>query len=99
MLLDDPVLREIGLRHHKSAAQVVLRWLIQRSVTVIPKSCTKARIQENMQVGREEGRDGRRGKGGGREGEGGRGEENMYLKYTHLRIKYCDEFTIISPHH
>jgi 2,5-diketo-D-gluconate reductase A len=35
-LFADPTLSEIGATHGKSVAQVVLRWLIQRGVVVIP---------------------------------------------------------------
>ena len=34
----DPTLSQIGAAHHKSVAQVVLRWLIQRQVAANPKS-------------------------------------------------------------
>ena len=37
-IFSDPTLSEIGAAHGKSVAQVVLRWLIQRGVVVIPKS-------------------------------------------------------------
>src|SRR3954451_21930491 len=37
-LFTDPTLSAIGAAHGKSVAQVVLRWLIQRNVVVIPKS-------------------------------------------------------------
>lgn len=46
----DPVLTEIGKKHGKSAAQVALRWNIQRGVVVIPKSVHAERIQENFNV-------------------------------------------------
>ena len=49
-LFENPVLVEIANRHHKSVSQVVLRWLIQREVLVIPKSVTPSRIQENFNV-------------------------------------------------
>jgi 2,5-diketo-D-gluconate reductase A len=39
-----------GAIHGKSVAQVVLRWLIQRDVVVIPKSVRADRIAENIDV-------------------------------------------------
>ena len=49
-LFANPVLAAIGEAHGKSVAQVVLRWLIQRDVVVIPKSVNPARIAENFNV-------------------------------------------------
>ncbi|WP_204288454.1 aldo/keto reductase [Microbispora amethystogenes] len=49
-LLDLPVLAEIGARHGKTAAQVVLRWHLQLGNVVIPKSVTPSRIRENIEV-------------------------------------------------
>jgi 2,5-diketo-D-gluconate reductase A len=49
-LFSDPVLTEIGNAHGKSVAQVVLRWLIQRGVAVIPKSVRADRMAENFAV-------------------------------------------------
>lgn len=40
----------IGKKYNKSIAQVVLRWLIQRGVVVIPKTVTKERMIENINV-------------------------------------------------
>lgn len=40
----------IGNKYGKSAAQVVLRWHIQRGVVAIPKSVHKGRIQENFNI-------------------------------------------------
>ncbi len=49
-LLADPVLTEIGAGYGKSVAQVVLRWLIQRGVVVIPKSVRADRMAQNIDV-------------------------------------------------
>lgn len=44
------ILREIGEAHHKSIAQVALRWLTQRGVVCIPKSTHKERMAENFKI-------------------------------------------------
>jgi 2,5-diketo-D-gluconate reductase A len=49
-LFSDPVLSEIGAAHGKSVGQVVLRWLIQRGVIVIPKSVRPERQRENIDI-------------------------------------------------
>jgi 2,5-diketo-D-gluconate reductase A len=49
-ILDEPMLETMAKKHGKSVAQVVLRWHIQRGVAVIPKSNSKERIIENMNV-------------------------------------------------
>ena len=45
-----PVLKEIGAKYGKSAAQVALRFLLQNGVVVIPKSTHEERMQENFNV-------------------------------------------------
>ncbi|MCG7322652.1 MULTISPECIES: aldo/keto reductase [Arsenicicoccus] len=49
-LFTNPVLSEIGEAHDKSVAQVVLRWLVQRDVVVIPKSVRAERMAQNIDV-------------------------------------------------
>ena len=49
-LLKEPVLARIGTAHHKTPAQVVLRWHLQLGHVVIPKSATPSRIKENFDV-------------------------------------------------
>jgi aldehyde reductase len=49
-LLSEPVLAEIGQKHSKTPAQVIIRWALQRNTIVIPKSVSKNRLQENFDV-------------------------------------------------
>ena len=49
-MFTNPILSEIGKKYNKSVAQVILRWLIQRNVVVIPKSVHKERIIENFNI-------------------------------------------------
>lgn len=45
-----PVLTAIGEKYGKSAAQVALRWNVQRGVVVIPKSVHKNRMEQNIDI-------------------------------------------------
>jgi len=49
-LFTNPMLTDIAGAHGKSVAQVVLRWLIQRDVVVIPKSTRPERMAQNLDV-------------------------------------------------
>jgi 2,5-diketo-D-gluconate reductase A len=49
-LFTNPVLSTVAEEHGRSVAQVVLRWLIQREVVVIPKSVRPERMAENLDV-------------------------------------------------
>ena len=49
-IFDNPVLTAIAQKHGKSVAQVVLRWLNQRGVAIIPKSVKVARMLENRAI-------------------------------------------------
>eukprot|EP00904_Undaria_pinnatifida_P001850 jgi/Undpi1/11666/HiC_scaffold_36.g13961.m1 len=48
--LEDPAIAEIASRLSKTPAQIIIRWHLQRGVTVIPKSVTPARILANKDV-------------------------------------------------
>ena len=49
-VINSPVLAEIGAQYNKSAAQVALRWLIQRGIVAIPKSTHKERMEQNLDI-------------------------------------------------
>ena len=49
-LFNNKVLQSIGEKYNKSSAQVALRYLIQRGVSVLPKSTHKNRMKENIDV-------------------------------------------------
>jgi 2,5-diketo-D-gluconate reductase A len=49
-MFGNEVLTLIAEKHNKSVAQVVLRWLVQREVVVIPKSVSKERLVENFDI-------------------------------------------------
>ncbi|MDA5280199.1 aldo/keto reductase [Streptomyces sp. Isolate_45] len=49
-LFSHPALGGIAAAHGKSVAQVVLRWLVERGVVVIPKSVRPERMAENLDV-------------------------------------------------
>lgn len=49
-IFTNPVLAESGKKYGKSNGQVILRWLIQRGIIVIPKSVHDARQKENIDV-------------------------------------------------
>ena len=49
-LLKDPVIMDIAKAHNKSAAQVILRWDLQRGLVTIPRSKNPAHIKENISI-------------------------------------------------
>ncbi|WP_059049751.1 aldo/keto reductase [Paenibacillus senegalimassiliensis] len=49
-LFGNETLVTIAQNHNKSVAQVVLRWLTQREIVVIPKSVRKERLIENINI-------------------------------------------------
>lgn len=49
-LFQNETLKAIGKKYDKTAAQVMLRWLLQRGVVAIPKSTHVERMKENFNV-------------------------------------------------
>lgn len=49
-IFNNPVLKRIADRHGKTVGNVILRWLNQRNVVVIPKSVRKERMIENFSI-------------------------------------------------
>lgn len=49
-LFTNPVLTQTGDKYNKTAAQVTLRYLIQRGVSVLPKTVSKDRMRQNFNV-------------------------------------------------
>jgi len=49
-IFKNQLLSAIGAKRGKSVGQVILRWLVQRGVVVIPKSVRKERMLENLSV-------------------------------------------------
>ncbi|MBP1859672.1 aldo/keto reductase [Rhizobium herbae] len=48
---NEPLLKDIAARHGKTAAQVVLRWLIQqKDVIALSKTATESRLPENFDI-------------------------------------------------
>ncbi len=49
-MFEEPLLVEIGKKYDKTSAQVILRWLIERGIIVIPKTTHIERMQQNFDV-------------------------------------------------
>lgn len=49
-ILKNPILLEIGKKYNKSPAQIALRFLVQRGISVIPKSNKESRLMENIDI-------------------------------------------------
>ena len=49
-IFQNDTLAAVGSVYHKTPAQVILRWLIQEGIAVIPKSVHRERIEENFMV-------------------------------------------------
>jgi diketogulonate reductase-like aldo/keto reductase len=48
--MDNEVINSIAKKYNKTYAQIMLRWLIQQQVVILPKSITPSRIAENIDI-------------------------------------------------
>lgn len=48
--LEEPIIKEVAEVYGKSPAQVLLRWLLQRGICILPKSVKAHRMAENMDL-------------------------------------------------
>lgn len=49
-MFTNELLVSLAKKYNKSVAQIILRWLNQRNVIIIPKSVKKERMQENLNI-------------------------------------------------
>lgn len=49
-IFNHPVLKTIADKHGKTVGNVILRWLNQRNIVIIPKSVRKERMAENLNI-------------------------------------------------
>ncbi len=49
-IIDNPVVKEIAAKYGKTPTQVALRFSVQRGIVVIPKTTSKERMKENLDV-------------------------------------------------
>jgi diketogulonate reductase-like aldo/keto reductase len=50
LLKEEPLFETIGEKYHKTGAQVILRWLIEKGIPVIPKASSKNHLKENLDI-------------------------------------------------
>ena len=48
--MDDPTIVSVAAAHHRTPAQVLIRWGLEHGIVEIPKSTHRERIRENAQV-------------------------------------------------
>lgn len=49
-IFKNELIQQIAEKHHKTVGQIILRWLLQRNITVIPKSVHRVRMEKNIAV-------------------------------------------------
>lgn len=49
-ILENPTIKPIAEKHGKTIAQVVLRWLVQQGIAIIPKTWDFGHLRENIEL-------------------------------------------------
>lgn len=49
-MLDDPLFQQVGDKYSKTAAQVILRWILQKNIPTIVKTNSKKHLEENLEI-------------------------------------------------
>lgn len=49
-VMQDPVINKLAEKYCKAPAQIILRWIVQHGVGVLPKSKTPSHIRENAEI-------------------------------------------------
>lgn len=49
-ILEEPIIKQLAIKYHKSPAQIVLRWHTQKNYVVIPGSKTESHIIDNINI-------------------------------------------------
>lgn len=49
-ILEHPILKRIAILHQKSVVQIVLRWLLQQGISIIPKTWDENYLAENINL-------------------------------------------------
>lgn len=50
LLQEEPLFKEIGEHHNKTSAQVILRWILQKNIPIIPKASSQTHLIENFNL-------------------------------------------------
>lgn len=49
-IFDNKTLSSIGKKYQKTVPQIILRWLIERNIAVVPKSIHENHLKQNLDV-------------------------------------------------
>lgn len=48
--MKDSIVQEIAKKHNKTAAQILLRFIVQNGIVAIPKSVNPERLRQNIDI-------------------------------------------------